>query len=261
MDHSGVAVIGSRGGVGASTIAQNLAWLMADEQKAPICLLDCDHAFGSQAMAFNVSPNQGLIDILTNNKALDENTVRNQAVKITDYLDLYCSNINVDQHAEFSRDDLFQVMSLLARHYRGFIFDMPRHELKAHQQWLQACNMVCIITTQNLLGLRDTKRVMQVIKALAPEAECRVIVNHAAGESGAEIDSAEFAEQLGSDIAITLPHAPKPIKMAMSMSECLVKNKPSHAISKKLSQLAQQLRPDSGLLPSLTYWQKLWRVE
>src|SRR3546814_9710776 len=41
-----IAVIGSRGGVGSSTLAMNLAWLIAEERKHKTVLVDLDLEFG-----------------------------------------------------------------------------------------------------------------------------------------------------------------------------------------------------------------------
>ncbi|MCR6643944.1 MAG: hypothetical protein NVV62_05180 [Terricaulis sp.] len=51
-----IAVIGARGGVGASTIAHNLAWSIAERQDVGATLLDLDLSFGTAALDFNQDP-------------------------------------------------------------------------------------------------------------------------------------------------------------------------------------------------------------
>ena len=54
--HVSTAVIGTRGGVGASTIATSLAWLMSNEKERLTALLDLDIHFGTGALALDVEP-------------------------------------------------------------------------------------------------------------------------------------------------------------------------------------------------------------
>jgi pilus assembly protein CpaE len=59
-------VIGTRGGVGASTIATSLAWLFSADDKMPTALLDLDVHFGTGALALDLEPGRGLTDAIEN---------------------------------------------------------------------------------------------------------------------------------------------------------------------------------------------------
>src|SRR3546814_20644999 len=54
------AVIGVRGGVGGSTVASSLAWLLAEKEHRSTALLDLDVHFGTGAMDFDLEPGRGL---------------------------------------------------------------------------------------------------------------------------------------------------------------------------------------------------------
>src|SRR3546814_18791330 len=65
------AVIGVRGGVGGSTVASSLAWLLAEKEHRSTALLDLDVHFGTGAMAFDLEPGRGLPDALENPSRID----------------------------------------------------------------------------------------------------------------------------------------------------------------------------------------------
>src|SRR3546814_4425886 len=69
--HMTAAVIGTRGGVGASSIATSLAWLLSDKQKRPTALLDLDVHFGTNALAMDLEPGRGLTDATENPSRID----------------------------------------------------------------------------------------------------------------------------------------------------------------------------------------------
>ncbi|MGE6036621.1 AAA family ATPase, partial [Klebsiella pneumoniae] len=59
-----IAVVGAKGGVGASTIATSLAWLMSEREKRATALLDLDVHFGTGALALDLEPGRGLTDAI-----------------------------------------------------------------------------------------------------------------------------------------------------------------------------------------------------
>ena len=66
-----IAVIGTRGGIGASTIAANCAWIAAQEHKHQTTLLDLDLQFGTVALALDIEPTRGLREALENPTRID----------------------------------------------------------------------------------------------------------------------------------------------------------------------------------------------
>ena len=65
------AVIGVRGGVGASALTTGCAWIMAHELDRQVALLDLDIHFGTDALAFDLEPGRGLCDALENPSRVD----------------------------------------------------------------------------------------------------------------------------------------------------------------------------------------------
>jgi pilus assembly protein CpaE len=61
-----ISVIGVRGGVGASTIATSVAWLLGNRFKRSTALLDMDVYFGTGALTFDLEPGRGLSEALEN---------------------------------------------------------------------------------------------------------------------------------------------------------------------------------------------------
>ena len=69
--HVMTAVIGVRGGVGASTLATSLAWLLGEKAHRSTALLDLDVHFGTGALALDLEPGRGLTDAIENPSRID----------------------------------------------------------------------------------------------------------------------------------------------------------------------------------------------
>src|SRR3546814_12142741 len=80
------AVIGVRGGVGGSTVASSLAWLLAEKEHRSTALLDLDVHFGTGAMAFDLEPGRGLTDELENPSRIDGLFIERAMVRATERL-------------------------------------------------------------------------------------------------------------------------------------------------------------------------------
>src|SRR3546814_13854078 len=79
--HCATAVIGARGGVGASTIATSLAWLLSERGKRATALLDLDVHFGTGAPALDLEPGRGPTDAIENPSRLDRLFIERAMVK------------------------------------------------------------------------------------------------------------------------------------------------------------------------------------
>jgi len=86
--HISTAVIGTRGGVGASTIATSLAWLMSEEKERLTALLDLDLHFGTAALTLDLEPGRGLTDAIDNPSRIDGLFIERAMIKANDKLSL-----------------------------------------------------------------------------------------------------------------------------------------------------------------------------
>lgn len=84
--HISTAVIGTRGGVGASTIATSLAWLFSADDKMPTALLDLDVHFGTGALSLDLEPGRGLTDAIENPSRIDGLFIERAMIRANDNL-------------------------------------------------------------------------------------------------------------------------------------------------------------------------------
>ena len=62
---------GTRGGVGATTVATSVAWLIAHERRRRVALVDLDLQFGTVALSLDLEPSHGLREALENPNRID----------------------------------------------------------------------------------------------------------------------------------------------------------------------------------------------
>ena len=80
-----VAVVGAKGGVGASTVAHNVAWAIARDLLLDAVVADLDLAFGTAGLDYNQDPPQGIADAVFSPERIDTAFVDRLLSKCTDH--------------------------------------------------------------------------------------------------------------------------------------------------------------------------------
>ena len=95
-----VAFVGARGGAGASTIAHNVAWYIAEGLKIDTAIVDFDLPFGTAGLNFNEDPGQGVADALAAPERLDDVLLDRLLIKCGEHLSLFAAPALLDREYE-----------------------------------------------------------------------------------------------------------------------------------------------------------------
>ena len=145
-----VAVMGTRGGVGASTVAMNLAWLMANDHKRDTMLVDLDLQGGTIALALDVEPSHGLREVLDNPARIDSLFLTSVATKFADRLHVLAAEEAVDDEVHYNTSAVSLLLDELKKTSTSVIVDLPRNAPGARAVVLAAATEIIIVTDLTL---------------------------------------------------------------------------------------------------------------
>jgi pilus assembly protein CpaE len=203
-----VAVIGTRGGVGASTLAINCAWLIAHEYKRRATLLDLDLQNGTVALALDIEPTHGLREALENPSRIDSLFINSATVKIGERLTVMAAEEGPDSEVTYDPAAIDLLIDELTRQSDCVIIDVPRGFAAVRARVLASATDVLITTDLSLAGLRDAIRVQGQVQTLAPQARQIFVANHFGARDGG-VPRAEFERALGHKLDFLVPDDPK----------------------------------------------------
>src|ERR671916_1004366 len=124
--HVMTAVVGVRGGVGASTIATSLAWLMGEKAHRSTALLDLDVHFGTGALALDLEPGRGLTDAIENPSRIDGLFIERAMVRANEKLCVLSAEAPLNQPLLNDGSAFFQLQEEMRAAFESTVIDLPR---------------------------------------------------------------------------------------------------------------------------------------
>jgi pilus assembly protein CpaE len=254
-----VAVVGAKGGVGASTIAHNIAFSLARDQKLDSVMTDLDLAFGTAGLDFNQDPPQGIAEAVFSPDRIDTAFVDRLLAKCTDHLSLLAAPATLDRVYDFGADAFDSIFDSLRATVPCVVLDVPHQWTGWSKQTLIGADEILIVAAPDLANLRNTKNIYDLLKAARPNDHLpRYCLNQVGVPKRPEIKAADFAKALEDEPVATIPFEPQLFGAASNNGQMIAEISAGHRTAETFRQLAQLLtgrvetkKPPSGLLSPL----------
>lgn len=210
-----ISVIGARGGIGASTIAHNLAWSIAERQESSATLLDLDLSFGTAALDFNQDPPQSIADALMAPDRVDDVFLERVTTKQTQRLQMLTAPATLEREFELDPQSYEMVIDRVRRTSPYVVLDLPHVWTSWVKHTLLAADDAIIVAGPDLASLRNTKNIIDLLKAMRPyDSPPTVVLSMVGVPKRPEIPFKDFAEALGCEPVASIPFDPQLFGMA-----------------------------------------------
>ncbi|MET0179625.1 MAG: pilus assembly protein CpaE [Novosphingobium sp.] len=219
--HLSTAVIGTRGGVGASTIATSLAWLFSCDHKLPTALLDLDVHFGTVALALDLEPGRGLTDAIDNPSRIDGLFIERATVRANENLAILSAEAPISAPLLTDGAAFVQLQEEFRHAFEMSVIDLPRSMLINFPHLLADVNVVVLVTELTLASARDAIRLLSWLKTNAAHVRPLVVANKV--QAGlTEIGTADFEASIERKIDLTVPFDFKAATTAAKLGQTFV---------------------------------------
>lgn len=239
-----IAIIGLRGGLGASTLAANIAWQLADTPQKTL-LLDLDLQFGTSAMQFDLESGRGLIDALENPARVDGLFLERAVIKPTQHLSVLASEAPIGTTGRLLPGAVKGLIGVLTDSFSSLVIDFPRHLLADQSDALESVTDIVLVTDLTLTGARDAIRMIGHAEKAAPHAKIYVIAAKVGSQSD-EVEKPDFENSIDRDLDALLPFDPKSYLMASKSGKMVAEINPTSKAAQSIRSLACKLNPLKG---------------
>jgi pilus assembly protein CpaE len=216
--HIMTAVVGARGGCGASTVATSLAWLLGDKLQRSTALLDLDVHFGTGALALDLEPGRGLTDAIENPSRIDGLFIERAMVKANDRLSVLSAEAPINQPMLTDGAAFFQLQEEMRSAFECTVIDLPRSMLVQHPHLMQDVQSTVIVTELTLAAARDVIRILSWMKANAPQSAIVIVANRVSTAAG-EISKKDFESSIERKIDFVAPADLKVVTQAAKLGK------------------------------------------
>jgi pilus assembly protein CpaE len=243
--HISTAVIGTRGGVGASTIATSLAWLFSTDEKLPTALLDLDIHFGTGALTLDLEPGRGLTDAIENPSRIDGLFIERAMIRANDNLAILSAEAPINSPLMTDGGAFMQLEEEFRQAFDMTVIDMPRNMLINFPQLMGDVNVVVLATELTLASARDSIRILSWLKGNAAQAQILVVANKVQS-AVSEISKADFEASIESKIDLVIPYDVKAASTAAKLGQTFADANRSSKASIAMRSLGQMILGSGG---------------
>lgn len=242
-------VSGVRGGIGASTIALNVAWILAHEWDRNVALADLDLQFGTASLTLDLEPGTGLLEALANPDRIDDLFMERAIVRESDKLALLSAEEPLDHSPVLDSDALEILIGRLRRSFERVVIDVPRSVLCGQPGLIEGATAIVVATDLSLAGMRDSMRMINAATTIAATRTLLVASQVGVNPKG-ELLAKDFEASVGRSIDFSIPWDLKTVTTATALAKPLpaaVKRSPSITALRTLAEtLSGEVKPEKS---------------
>jgi pilus assembly protein CpaE len=237
-----IAVVGAKGGVGASTVAHNIAFAIARDLMLDSVVTDLDLAFGTAGLDFNQDPPQGIAEAVFSPDRIDTAFVDRLLAKCTDHLSLLAAPATLERVYDFGADAFESIFDSLRATVPCVVLDVPHQWTGWSKQTMIGADDILIVAAPDLANLRNTKNLYDFLKGARPNDHRPLYcLNQVGVPKRPEIKAADFAKALEDEPVAVIPFEPQVFGAAANNGQMIAEMSANHRSAEMFRRLAQQL--------------------
>jgi pilus assembly protein CpaE len=237
-----IAVTGAKGGVGASTVAHNVAFAVAHDLQLDTVVADLDLGFGTAGLDYNQDPTQGIADAVFSPDRIDTAFIDRLLSKCTDHLSLLAAPATLERVYDFGEEAFDSIVDSLRATMPCIVLDIPHQWTGWSKRTLIAADDILIVAAPDLANLRNAKNMLDLLRTARPnDRRPSYCLNMVGVPKRPEIKPADFAKALDDQPVAVIPFELPVFGTAANNGQMIAELSSSHRTAETFRQLAQML--------------------
>ena len=237
-----LSVIGSRGGVGSTSLAVNIGCCLAIDPNNSAALVDLDLALGDADVALDLIPDYTLADVALNIERLDMSFLKRSLCKHDTGLSVLPHPVQLEDISLIHEEHLGRLIGLLRASYTHLVFDLSKRFTPTDMTAMRMSDTILLVAQLELTSLRNVVRILHTLSQDGDLAEkVKVVVNRIGADDGGEISLAKAEETIGRQIFWQIPNDFKAMVGSRNAGVPLLTHAPKSKVQIAIANLANAL--------------------
>jgi pilus assembly protein CpaE len=254
-----IAVGGVRGGVGATTIATNLALHLSETTRGHVALLDLHLRGGSTALALGVRPGAGLRVALEEPDRVDALFLDRVSIPISDRLRVVAAEEAMESSPAPTEAGITRLLELLRSRFNIIVVDLPVPPGTVERSVIAVARHRVLVMGPDVVSIRNAGAGRRMVAALGGGATPLVVLNRAGMRGG--LNAALIQEGLGGAPDISIPDFPNQLPKAMNLGrpalhDCAGFRRALSPLAREISGAVSPPQPEAGLRRLARLWRR-----
>jgi pilus assembly protein CpaE len=214
-----IAIVGTRGGVGVTTVAVNLARHLADDTHRRIAYVDLNIHGGAANSMLGLQSNNGLADVLENVHRLDPGFVERTMISKGDRLFVLSSELPYGGTGRVASDGLAQVLELLTDSFHYVILDVGNRADPLAEEAFDHASRAYIIADRSVYSARETIRLVRHIEDRNSNPMISIVLNNPNAVTTGKVQQNDFLTAIGRTVVQEIAFESKALAVAENIAE------------------------------------------
>lgn len=242
-----IPVHGLAGGTGATMMAVNLAWELANVDKdAPqkVCLIDLDFQFGTASTYLDLPRREAVLEMLTDTEAMEPEMFMQALLTYGEKLHVLTSPTDMIPLDMISPDDIERVIEMARVNFDYVIIDMPSAMVEWSQTVLEMAHVYFAMIELDMRSAQNTLRLKRALQSEdLPFEKIRFVLNRAPGftDLNGKARVKRLSDSLGISVEVQLPDGGKPVAQSADHGTPLADGLAKNPLRKEIMKLAKSV--------------------
>lgn len=237
-----IAFMGAASGDGSSTIAANLAYVIADTTRKPTVLVDLDYQFGMLAKNLDLPSPYGIKDIFEHpERGIDRQLISRMAVSYKNLMDVMVAPHTLHYPPQVPPELMRDLLQALRENYEYVILDLPHVWTHWVASSLASADHVVFTAQLWLKSITHGARLLGMCKQLGiQQKNISLVINRSGSKFKEAVNSRDFERVLGHRIDFYLPNDIKTVAKAENQGLTVIESGQS-SLANQFGQFGEML--------------------
>lgn len=231
-----MAIFSSKGGVGKTTLACNLAVCLAQETSKKVALVDLNLHGGDVAIMLNLSPKGTIAELSQDEDRAEFSLVDSYLAPHMSGLRILPAPLRPEQAEMITTGHVEEILTSLKTHYDIIIVDTSPLFNDLNLSVLEMATDILLVFTRELPAIKHVKTDLEVLDSLHLSGKVRLVLNQATLDYGVKLPDLE--KSLNASPAATLPYDGKTVLSSINKGHPLVLTQANSRIAQSIKSFA-----------------------